>query len=401
MMGRRRAVELILAGFASLRGSLVPAAVRPMGEGAGPWESFPSTAVWRDFELVTGNMILLPAEISGLRLHALLDSGTSVSILSSGLAARVGLVGDDRTIRGNSGRVRAQTSGPLEITLLGERRLLPRVIITDLSTAFAALGRPIDFVAGEDVLAGRAAALDFAGRRIGTAASGAFRGSGGWVPLPLARGANRELTLPVSIGGLPSAPFVFDLGSASALILSKAFVDASALAANRALSTAATGGVEGIRIAEAFTLDGLVLGGLSVRDIPALAVDPWLSSSAVGSVGLPLIAQFDVILDVSADTVWLRRSVDPRRPPMLKDRSGLGLQTRADGLIVVHVARGSPAERVGFEEGDRIVAVDGHAVDRGYTHGELWRWRFGPAGTRVSVLMANGQRRDLRLADYY
>ena len=390
-------MQLLLAGITSLRGSASASPTRDTGR----WRSFPASAVWRRFELVTGNTILLPAETLSTRIEAMLDSGTSVSMVSSSLAASAGISGNERTIRGNSGRVRARTSGPFEVTLLGERRLLPLVIITDLSTASAPFGRPIDLIAGEDILAGRAVALDFPGRRIGIAPSGAFRGGRGWVHLPLTRGANRELMLRGAVAGLRDAPLVLDLGSSSALMLSKAFVSANTLAENRRRSTAATGGVEGVRIAEAFTLDGVTLGGLSVGNIPALAVDPWLSTSAVGSVGLPLLAQFDLVVDVSADTVWLRQSDDPRRPRMLKDRSGLGLKAGPDSLTVVHVARNSPAEKASFGEGDVIVAVNGHAVDSGYTRGDLWEWRFAPPGTSVELVMADGRRYDLRLADYY
>ena len=49
---------------------------------------------------------------------------------------------------------------------------------------------------------------------------------------------------------------------------------------------------------------------------------------------------------------------------------GLGVELKADGgaLLIVHVIPGSPAERAGIRDGDRIVAVDGQldrrAVDR-------------------------------------
>lgn len=86
---------------------------------------------------------------------------------------------------------------------------------------------------------------------------------------------------------------------------------------------------------------------------------------------------------------------------MLKDRSGLGFAAAASGLTIVHVAANSPAEKDGWVTGDRIVTVNGHPVDADYTHSELWRWRFGQAGTMVTLGMAGGKLRTLRLADYY
>ena len=86
---------------------------------------------------------------------------------------------------------------------------------------------------------------------------------------------------------------------------------------------------------------------------------------------------------------------------MLKDRSGLGFAASPTALTVVHVAANSPAEKGGWAIGDRIVTVNGHPVDVDYTHGTLWRWRFGSAGTIVKLDTASGEHRTLHLADYY
>ena len=86
---------------------------------------------------------------------------------------------------------------------------------------------------------------------------------------------------------------------------------------------------------------------------------------------------------------------------MLKDRSGLASAASPTALTVVHVAAHSPAEKGGWAIGDRIVTVNGHPVDANYTHGELWRWRFGPSGTPVKLRTAAGDTRELQLADYY
>lgn len=116
---------------------------------------------------------------------------------------------------------------------------------------------------------------------------------------------------------------------------------------------------------------------------------------------MPLIAQFDVVFDVTAGSVWFR-PLDPRhRLPMLKDRSGLGFAASSTGLTIVHVAANSPAEKGGWAVGDRIVTVNGYPVDADYTHGELWRWRYGPAGSRVKLGLVGGDARELRLADYF
>nr|WP_255326037.1 PDZ domain-containing protein [Sphingobium sp. 15-1] len=167
------------------------------------------------------------------------------------------------------------------------------------------------------------------------------------------------------------------------------------------VSTAAIGGVDGVRINDAFTIQNINIEGLGVSNVPTLGMRAWLSTSTVGNVGLPLIAQFDVVFDVTAGFVWLRPLGPRRRLPMLKDRSGLGLAASPTALTVVHVAANSPAEKAGWAVGDRIVAVNGHSIDANYTRGELWQVRSRPAGTLVKLTMASGDVRELRLADYY
>ena len=86
---------------------------------------------------------------------------------------------------------------------------------------------------------------------------------------------------------------------------------------------------------------------------------------------------------------------------MLKDRSGLGFAASATDLTVVHVASGSPAAQAGWAAGEHVVAVNDRPIDGSYTQGPLWQWRYGRAGTRVTLKLADGTTRVLKLADYY
>jgi hypothetical protein len=340
------------------------------------------------------------AQVGRIATAAILDSGSAKSIISAQLAERLGL-GDvgQRTVRGLAGRASARIVQGLDVVVGGRPRRLAEAYVVDLDTASAAMGRTIDLVLGEDVLAGRCLALDFAKWRYALAES--FAGGPGWDFAPIGRGANRELLVHGSIARLDPAPLMVDLGSSTALILSRGYADRHGLLEGRPRSSAVLGGVEGKRLATAFMVDHAVLAGLDVDAVPALAVDGWTSGSTVGNVGLPLLAQFDVVLDLTVGRLWLHAPAPGHRPPMLKDRSGLGLAATADGLDVVHVAIGSPAARDGWSVGDRIVAIGGLAVDLGYTRGTLWRWRFGPVGRRVTLTLDSGVVREIVLADYY
>jgi hypothetical protein len=357
---------------------------------------------WQMFELATGDTLVTPALIEGHAVNAVLDTGSAMSMVSTQLAKKLNLTGaNEQIIRGNSGRASVTMVHGVAITLDGAQRTVPSAMIVDLTAVSAGFGRAIDLIVGLDMLVGRSLALDFSLNRLAFQPTGAFRGGDDWRALPLSIGANRELLVHGAIAGEPSVPLILDLGNATALTLSREFVDKHQLFANKRSSSAAVGGVEGIHVASAFTLAHADLGGLHVTDLPTLAVTEWLSTSAVGNIGLPLLSQFDLVIDVSAKTVWIRAPQQSHKELMLKDRSGLGVAAAASELTVVHVAVGSPAAKAGWKAGDRIIGVDGYSIDGAYTRGTVWRWRFGQAGNVIRLTMADLSRRVIVLADYY
>jgi carboxyl-terminal processing protease len=68
---------------------------------------------------------------------------------------------------------------------------------------------------------------------------------------------------------------------------------------------------------------------------------------------------------------------------------GVELKTAPDGLLVVHVIVGSPAERGGLRDGDHIVAVDGRSIG-GMSVDESAQLLQGPEGSAVSLDVVRG-----------
>lgn len=397
---RRRMTGALLGfGYAMAMSPFQPdfaSAAAPMSD----WSGFTKPPRWQSFSLITGDTIMVPISVAGIAVDAILDSGSAVSIINSTLATRLGLSStEQRTIRGVGGRTVVQVAHNVEFTLAGQRRLLPFVTIADLTAVSSAMGRTVDVVLGEDMLAGYCVSLDFENSRVSIGDSGNFSGGRGWQSIAVAHGSNRELLVAASVAGLPDTPMVFDLGSSTALMLAGAYIEEHQLLDGIRQSTAAIGGVDGIRLAVAFMASEVKLGGFPVRSVPTLAPSSWLSKSALGSIGFPLISQFDVVLDVSGGQLWLR----PARGglPMLEDHSGFGLAPDRDALSIVHVAANSPAARGGWRAGDRILAINGRRIDASYIRGQHWRWRFMPPGTLVILQDQTGRTRELRLVDYF
>lgn len=398
-MSRRSLMERILAcGAGAVVGGPALAAV---ARSARPWDFGEEHLEWEPLEIGTGDLPLVSAQVGGSPVRAVLDSGSGASIMSTALAAKLGLTGERRMIFGLSAKAPVLLVRDIDVLLARETRRLPFAVVADLGAVSAAFGRPIDILLGADVFTGSCIALDFGGSRLAVAKTGTFKGGPGWKSVALGRGSKQELFIRASVAGLDPVPLMLDMGSSAALMLSSAYVRDQGLLTGKLVSTAALGGVDGVKTNDIFTIPKITIEGLSASNIPTLGMRSWLGTSTIGNIGLPLIAQFDVVFDVTAGFVWFR-PLDPRhRLPMLKDRSGLGVAASPTALTVVHVAANSPAEKGGWSVGDRIITVNGHPIDADYTHGTLWRWRYNPAGTRMRLGLEAGTTRYLTLADYF
>ena len=399
-MSRRTLMARVLAATTAIIGR-TPLVSAAAGTSNG-WNFSTAPLSWEPMEIATGDSILVSAEVRGAKVRAVLDSGSGATVLSRALAAKLGIGnGERRTISGLSAKAPVQLVRDLDVTLARQTRRLPVAVVADLTTVSAASGRSVDMLVGADMFTEKCIALDFRNKRVAVADSGAFKDKDGWNAVPLLRGSKRELLVKAAVAGLAPVPLMFDLGSSTALMLSAAYARAKGLLDAKPVSTAAHGGIDGIKIHDAFVTSEFTIEGLEITNVPTLGMRDWLPISTVGNVGLPLIAQFDVVIDVTAGFVWLRALDPDHRLAMLKDRSGLGFVVAPEGLTVVHVALNSPAEKGGWMVGDRIVSVNGHAVDADYTQGQLWRWRFLPAGTIARLATTTDRVRTLKLADYY
>ena len=348
---------------------------------------------------VTGDTLVLSASVNGAKVDAIVDTGSGATIISASLATRLGIpIGERRTIRGLSGTTEINLAVDVDLAIGSERRRLPFVVVTNLDLFSAGLGRSVDLLLGADMLGHYALALDFDRRLLALAPTGTFEGGASWRTLALSLGSYRELLTTAVIADAP-ATLMVDLGSTAALMLSHVFVETHGLTKDIRTSTAALGGVEGVKTVSVFRLDRLTLAGWSVRSVPAIIPASWMSESSVGNLGLPILRQFNVVVDIAARQLWLRPAVRPAE--ILIDRSGLGVAIGQGELTIIHVARGSPAEKDGWVAGERIVAIGGEPIDAGFASGPLFRWRHQAAGAIVVLRDGTGRVRRLRLDDYF
>lgn len=359
------------------------------------------TGRWQAVELVTGSVLFTDVKVGGRTMTAILDTGSAATIIDTAAAAPLGLRGVPRGIHGLAVRVEVTAASGTTIIAGGATRKLPMLLVGDLGAMSAAIGRQVDLLLGADLFADRCLAIDIGRRRFSLAPSGSFRATHGWIALPLSRGERQELLVSAAVGANPPAPMIADSGSGIPLLLSASYARQIDASGTGPVSSAMMAGVDGVRTVDLFTLPRLRLGGCSIENVPTVGMPQWASVSAAGSIGMPLLGQFDLVFDLARNLLWLRPLPDDTCLALVKDRSGLGVRLTEQGLVVMHVAAGSPAARAGWTSGERIVAIDGVPVDDRYTAGQLWRWRYRPAGEAVLLDLASGEERTLRLADFY
>jgi predicted aspartyl protease len=111
-------------------------------------------------------------------------------------------------------------------------------------------------------------------------------------------------------------------------------------------------------------------GGFEFAPMPVVVAPRGaynLGGNTDSALGFDVLQQFVVRLDYARGRLWLARTGDTTPTYLgvdyaLTRRSGAFLDGLADGYVVIGVAPGSPAERVGLLPGDRPLGPDGDAA---------------------------------------
>jgi serine protease Do len=152
------------------------------------------------------------------------------------------------------------------------------------------------------------------------------------------------------------------------------------------------------RLARMVRAERLELGPLQLERPLVTVMDPGEAThgwNADGIMGLPNIMLLNLLTDVRASRLWVRRNHQPV-PPERYGGSGLWIDRDARGAVTVSsVGTGSPAAAAGIAVGDRIVDPPGFA--------DALRRINGPRGSAIMLgIDRGGTRMEKRLtpADY-
>jgi hypothetical protein len=356
------------------------------------------------FNYLHGNRIYIPATVNGQPVEVLLDSGADVTVLDRAFAERIGRQKIGSGVATGSGG-EAEAGFATDVTIaIGKLTLkTPKATVLDLSDVSKRLGIPLPVILGKDVFLQTIVDVDPSGPTIAFHDPTGFRPPDGAVRVPLEPLGSLRV-VPVAVEGLPEAPMIFDLGNGGYMSLTPAFWQAHHLLEGRRSSTRSAGAIGGESTQRVATLQSIRFAGVTFRDVPAEFTSPDVeldSDREAGNVGMPLLGRFRLLIDFPGNRLYAVQLRDRVAQPFPRDRSGLRLVRDGNKLDVTYVAEGSPAAAAGWKKGDVVTAIDGKPVGPDTPLSSHGGFTFGPAGTVVTLTLADGSTRKLTLADYF
>lgn len=352
--------------------------------------------------LADPDAVIVTGTVLGERVRVLIDTGSAATMVDAALAERLGLKpAESRGVRGDVDSVTLSAGDTLGFEVGGVKLATDRYFVTDFRPIFGADSGAPHVILGIDVLKDAVLDMDLPARRLAIRPRAGFQPGKDSERFAVARSARGQLFIPIVLEGKAPVVAALDLGSSNPLTVSPALADTLGLLQGRQVSSAATGGIDGISISRTISVSKLQLGQSPLNDVPCEVLAKTDASLVPAKLGMPVLERFGFALDVTGGALWLRPASRLLAAPFQRDLSGLGLALEADRLRVVHVAVGGPAALAGWREGESIIAVNGVKITADYVTGGLARWRYGPEGSRAVLSLSDGSERRLVLQRYY
>ena len=349
-----------------------------------------------------GQQIIIPVTLNGHIEQALLDTGAESVTIDSRRARELGLKAVPwGNWSGMSGPVPYDVAPIDSFELGGFRQRDGNIAVFDLSSLIAVSPHPFTMVIGAEFLKQVAIDFDFDAARLRFRRSGSRWVVGTDLPLTIKPSGTRFITA-VSIEGQHVAPTVLDTGDNGTLAINDGI--ARQVVRSQRVSDAMQAVIGGRVVNRLFQARSVVFGSARIADVPVFVRtgevlhDP-LGPPSRAMIGLALLLRFNVTLDAPAGRLTLAPRLRPPHPDTVSTSGIQGLY-QADGLAVVHVMRGSPAEAAGLKDGDRICQVDGAMVNAGWTPQQRG-WSIGAPGRRVVLTRCDGRKVPIVLARFY
>ena len=297
-------------------------------------------------------------------LNFILDTGSGGISLDSSTAEYFKLRGtpSDKTIRGIAGIRNVRFLNDRTLNLPGISIANLNFHINDYSILTEVYGIRIDGIVGYSVFSRYIIKIDYDSSEIEFWTKGSMKyPKGGFLLRPIIN------TIPVQQarvkdGKTITARFLYDMGAGLNMMISTDFLNDSALLnKKRKLYAKEAEGLGGKIDMSMTVIKEVRLGPYRFRNVPVYVFEDTYNITSypylAGLIGNDLLRRFNVILNYDRRDVYLVPNSHFNEP---FDYSYTGLELYyVDGKIIIgDVAKNSPAEAAGLQEGDIVIAVN-------------------------------------------
>lgn len=318
------------------------------------------------FYQLTGGIVILQARFAGFpdTLNFILDSGSSGISLDSSTVDYFGLspVASDKSIRG--------IAGIKKVSFLYDQTLhFPGISIdhlnfhvNDYDILTAVYGERIDGIIGYSILSRYIMKLDYDSMQLTFFSKGNFRYPKGGFLLKPSIWQLAAQDLRVKDARTIYSRFLFDMGAGLNLLLSKEFVEDSAVLYKKRKRLVKQGEGLGGKIDMELTLmKEIKIGPYKFRNVPVYVFDDEYNVSSYpymcGILGNDLLRRFNVYLNYEKSEFYLLPNTH-YNDVFDYSYSGVELYLVGGRIIIGDIAKGSSAEAVGLKEGDEVIAIN-------------------------------------------
>ena len=318
------------------------------------------------FIQLTGGVILLQGQFDSFKdtLNFVLDTGSGGISLDSATVDYFGVKPEPsgRTIRG--------IAGVRNVSFLNNRKLhLPGLTIDSLNfhvsnydILTAVYGERIDGIIGYSVFSRYIIKINYDSAKIEFWTKGAMKYPHGGHLLKPAITSLPVQTARVKDENAVETRFLIDLGAGLNLLFNRDFIkDSSLLRQDRKMYVKEAEGLGGKVDMHLTVLKEFKLGPYKFKNVPVNVFDDDYNVTSYphlgGLIGNDLLRRFNVIINYDQREIHLLPN-SHFFDPFDYAYSGLELYLVNGRIIIGDVAKGSPAEKAGLQEGDVVVAIN-------------------------------------------
>lgn len=339
-------------------------------------------------------------QVNGSTRRFVLDTGSDATVVTPKVAADLGLPVSNQpaTGEGSGGVVEVRSTRIDDFAIGGARLRHDQAYVVAVPETF-----PWDGVVGANFFRRFVPRLDYSGRTLTLTLADRFVAPAGVVRLPgrLVNGGRRML-VQARIAG-HEGWFAVDTGAFNAITVHTPSADRLGLRTlGRAVRMITGQGAGGVTRGDVARLPELQIGPwrlphvvteLSLATSGAFANDAWM-----GNLGSELFRRFTVTTDLAGAALYLEPN-NALYEPFPAPRSGLYMQWADGEAEVIEVLADGPAAAAGIGVQDRVLSIDGRALDAAGWSQHIRRLKATP-GTEVTLRVASpgsAPARDARL----